>query len=275
MLNRIYNRPTIRISGIGACMISGYPHQNGSSFYDLACDHIAVRCDVDVLRSAHSFGGFPAPRAAKYLTRKVLPEKPDYVVIQLASLDALCPVRQVLHSSTNISSSTASPVAVQMRPTSWKSRTRWLVASAIGIVLRLQPTTPLPQLLQAMDTMIGQCLEAGATPVIVGPFVYGSLHSMRSAIRYTKALRTLVAGRRGAIFVDATPALRRFRKTQTLQADGFHLSRLGHAVVAQQVASAVVHDIRTRHASLRRPKLPRAPKPSRAAAPARVDADRL
>ena len=248
MLDPKHNRPKIRITGLGACMIGGYPHDTGS-FYDLACEDIAARCDVEVQRHVHSLGGFPAPRAAKYLAKKVLPEKPDYVVIQLASLDALCPVRKGPSSSAR-GSSFDGPSAVQVKSASLTSRMRWLVASVLGVVLHLEPTTPLPQLLEVMDFMIQQCLDQRATPVIIGPFVYGSMYSMRNGLRYADALRTLAAKRAGAIFVDATPSLRRFSKTRTLQADGFHLSKLGHALVAEQVASAVARDINAKQATL-------------------------
>jgi hypothetical protein len=74
---------------------------------------------------------------------------------------------------------------------------------------------------------------------VLTPFVYGSLYSMRSGVRYTNALRTLVAQKTGAILVNAMAALRLKSRREILQHDGLHLSKVGHVLVASIIANAV------------------------------------
>ena len=244
-----HNTREIMIVGFGTCMISGYPHDNGG-FFKLACEEIATKSEASVTSAVHSFGGFPAPRAAKYLERRALSKKPDFVIIQLGTLDALCPVRPELLGSarsknlkTKIRNSTEN---AQLTPASNWSYPRWILAAFIGFAFQLQPTTPLPQFIAAIDGIIDQCLAAGAIPIVLTPFVYGSLYSMRSGVRYANALRELVAQKTGAILVDAMLALWSKPRRETLQHDGFHLSKVGHALVASAIANAVCKSLQER-----------------------------
>ena len=235
-----YNTREIKVSGFGGCMISGYPHDNGG-YFKLACEEIAAKAEASVTSTVHSFGGFPAPRAAKYLERRALCKKPDFVIIQLGALDALCPVRPTLLQSARSQNpkTKARKSNSQLTPASRWSYARWFLAAIIGFAFRLQPTTPLPQFLAAIDSIIDQCLAAGAVPIILTPFVYGSAYSMRSGVRYANALRELVAQKSGAILVDAMSALWSKTRCEILQHDGFHLSKVGHALVASAIANAV------------------------------------
>jgi hypothetical protein len=61
---------------------------------DVACTSIEKQLTRPVRSLVVSLGGFPAPRAEKYLKRKVLDFKPHFVVIQFASTDAQCPIRK-------------------------------------------------------------------------------------------------------------------------------------------------------------------------------------
>jgi hypothetical protein len=80
----------LRIAGFGACMISGYPHDAGGML-EVACASVEKQLSRPVRSIVLSLGGFPAPRAAKYLKRKVLGFNPHFVVIQFASTDAPIP----------------------------------------------------------------------------------------------------------------------------------------------------------------------------------------
>jgi hypothetical protein len=80
-------------SGLGDCMISGYPHQAGGLF-ETACALIERDLSRPVQSRTVSLGGYTAPRAEKYLKSKVLDFDPDYVVIQFGSIDVQCPIRR-------------------------------------------------------------------------------------------------------------------------------------------------------------------------------------
>jgi hypothetical protein len=243
----------LKIAGFGACMITGYPHKSGS-FFTIACNQVAKDLACPVESKIFSFGGFPAPRAGKYLEPKVRSYAPNYVIIQFASLDALCPVRR---SSLSIRSSSSvrgvsgaglgSPASVwntdntsqQGKPATPWAGLRWELASLWGYLRKLEPTTPLSAYLPAMERMINSCIAANATPIVLTPFVYGSRYSMASGVAYANALRELIANRRGAALVDCIEVLRTYPKRAVLQYDGFHLSKKGHEVVGLAVAQRI------------------------------------
>src|SRR5580692_9240847 len=60
----------LRIAGFGACLITGYPHQ-GAGMFEVACGLVERRLSRPVQSEIVSLGGFPAPRAEKYLKKKV------------------------------------------------------------------------------------------------------------------------------------------------------------------------------------------------------------
>ena len=82
---------TMRIAGFGACMITGYPHK-GAGMFEVACGLVEKRLARPVLSIIASLGGFPAPRAEKYLKRRMFNFNPKYIVIQFGATDAQCPI---------------------------------------------------------------------------------------------------------------------------------------------------------------------------------------
>jgi hypothetical protein len=238
-------------------MISGYPHKSG--FFNIACTRIAEDLACSVESKIFSLGGFPAPRAEKYLEPKVFGYAPNYIIIQFASLDALCPVRR--NSSSARSSSSAGgasgiDVSITARPgksyagnyhsmpaTPW-SWLRWELASLWGHLQRLEPTTPLSLYLPAMERMIDSCIAADVTPVVLTPFVYGSRYSMRNGVTYASGLRELIASKRSAVLVDCIELLRAYPRRAVLQHDGFHLSQDGHVVVGLATAQRIISHVR-------------------------------
>jgi hypothetical protein len=229
------NHAPLRVAGFGACMISGYPHESG--FFNVACTRVAEDLACSVESKIFSLGGFPAPRAEKHLTTKVIGYAPNYIIIQFAALDALCPVRRSSPSATG--SSSGSPTTksdAQRRPATTSSWFRWELASLLGYLRRLEPITPLPAYIPAIERMIDSCVAADVTPIVLTPFVYGSRYSMRSGMTYANALRELITRKPDAVLVDCIEALRPYPNRAILQHDGFHLSQKGHAVVGLAVA---------------------------------------
>lgn len=241
MLAVVDQLPCIRIAGFGACMISGFPHESGG-FFDVACAEIERQVSIRTEKKLCSLGGFPAPRAKPYLASKLLGFRPDYLIIQLAALDALCPVRPRAAPSSAKKSGGASTGA-QKKPASLLSYGRWLLLAMIGAARRAAPTTPLADYRDAMASIIDTCVRTGVTPVILTPFVYGSPYSMRSGALYAETLRELVAARPGALLVDCMTPLRQHPKHVVLQHDGFHLSLLAHSIVGQAIAARVVEHL--------------------------------
>ena len=187
------NASSLRIAGFGACMITGYPHEGGGLF-EVACELVEKSLLRSVQSHIVSLGGFPAPRASKYL-KKVFDFNPDYIVIQFGATDALCPIRARSRSTIRCSkpgvASGTSASTNHARPASALSSLRWEVASLIGYLRKINPITPLSLYIAAIEHMVDNCRSAGIAPVVLSPFVYGSRYTMRNAIAYVNALEKL------------------------------------------------------------------------------------
>jgi hypothetical protein len=62
---------SLRIAGFGAWMITGYPHKSAGLF-EIACGVVEKLLSRPVQSTIVSLGGFPAPRAEKYLKKRCL-----------------------------------------------------------------------------------------------------------------------------------------------------------------------------------------------------------
>ena len=168
---------TLRIAGFGACMITGYPHVSGGLF-ELACGRVKEQLQRPVLSVVASLGGFPAPRAAKHLRKKLFAFNPDYIVIQLGATDAQCPIRAASrptdHGSGINGNSTLRTAhhaaSYHAQPARLFSSLRWRLASAIGQIRRIEPITPLSSYVAAIEHMVDECLSAQVKPVVFSPF---------------------------------------------------------------------------------------------------------
>jgi len=242
---------TLRIAGFGACMITGYPHEDGGML-EVACRLVEKRLAQPVLSIVVSLGGFPAPRAEKFLKKKVFDFHPKYIVVQFGATDAQCPIRAgsrpTDHCSRLSFGSNSTPGAAERtdsyhaRPVTALSLLRWQLASVIGQLRKIEPITPLSSYIAAIERMVGDCRSAGIKPVVLLPFVYGSRFTMRKASAYVDALRELASRTQNMIFVDCAGLLADFQKSRILQHDGFHLSRLGQSLVGEAIAKAIVED---------------------------------
>ncbi len=222
MAGQMPNRAPLRVAGFGACMMTGYPHKSGG-FFDIACTRVADDLVRSVDSKIFSFGGFPAPRAEKYLEPKVIGYAPNYIIMQFASLDALCSVRRS-SLSVRVASGpdVGSPSSLRKtynsnndsRPATPWSWLRWELATLLGYLRRLEPITPLSAYLPVMERMIDSCIAADVTPIVLTPFVYGSRYSARNGVTYANALRELVADKPGAVLVDCIEVVARLSKAR-------------------------------------------------------------
>lgn len=239
----------LRIAGFGACMITGYPHK-GAGLFEVACELVEKRFARPVQSTVVSLGGFPAPRAEKYLKKKLFDFNPEYIVIQLGATDAQCPIRSGSRPASELTAKgNSKPDAAPMsssyhgQSATAMSSLRWLLASVIGHLRKVEPITPLSSYIAAIERMVDDCRSAGIKPVVVSPFVYGSRYTMRKAIPYVNALQELVSKTPDLILVDGVRLLADFPKRMILQHDGFHLSQVGHHLVGEAVGQAIIDDM--------------------------------
>jgi lysophospholipase L1-like esterase len=233
-------------------MITGYPHEDAGMF-EVACRLVEKRLARPVLSTVVSLGGFPAPRAEKYLQKKLFDFNPKYIVVQFGATDAQCPIRAgsrpTDHGSSSSTNSNSTPEAAEQtasyhgQPATALSPIRWQMASVIGRLRKIEPITPLPSYVAAIERMVDDCRSAGIRPVVLSPFVYGSRYTMRRAIPYVGALHELASRVQDMILVDCVRLLARFPKSRILQHDGFHLSRLGQNLVGEAIAKSIVEDV--------------------------------
>jgi hypothetical protein len=228
-------------------MISGYPHEGGGLF-EVGCRLVAMSLPQPVESSYVSLGGFPAPRAARYLKRRALDSNPLYVVLQFGATDAQCPLRPGSRPTRSAHYRTSFDRDYHRQAATVLSLLRWKIASLLGYVRRIEPITPLPSYVAAIQHMVDNCRSAGSTPVVLSPFVYGSQYTMRRAQSYSGALQALYAGEHDVIFVDCVRLLADFPKRSMLQHDGFHLSPRAQALVGEAVGQAIVDHIKARSA---------------------------
>jgi hypothetical protein len=239
--------PSLRVAGFGACMISGYPHQGGGLF-EIACGLVEKNLLQRVQASFVSLGGFPAPRAVKYLKSTVLGLDPLYVVLQFGATDAQCPMRAGSRRTNSARSETSNDRSYHRQPVTALSPLRWELVSLLGYLRKTEPITPLPSYIAAIGHMVDDCRSAGATPIVLSPFIYGSRYTMRRASSYSDALQELYSGARDVIFVDCVRLLANFPKRIILQHDGFHLSPLAQTLVGEAVGRTIVDNVRTKNA---------------------------
>jgi hypothetical protein len=230
----------LKIAGFGACMISGYPHEGGGLF-EVACALVEKQLSRPVEPNILTLHSFPAPRAAKYLKSRVVPFNPDYVVFQFGSTDAARPIRARRRSVGAISKMRTayhSPTAFTIA--------RWYMQSLVGFVRKAAPITSLSSYVIAIEHMVNDCISAEITPVVLSPFIFGSLHSLKNAANYTNALRDLNSRVNRMILIDCIRLLSRTPKSKVLLNDGFHLSRLGHNLIGEAIGQAIVADMISR-----------------------------
>src|SRR5579859_114942 len=258
----------LTIVGFGACMISGYPHKGGS-FFEAACRAVEKGLSRMVQSHIVSLEGFPAPRAKKYIQQQVIDKyKPDYVVIQFGQTDAHCQIRKP--TNRRLQSGAATPAndhpfssfsdflrsgavtipilslalgtAVPRAPT-MLSPVRWELLSLWASIRKISPITSLKAYIEAIEHMTNDCISAGVKPVVLSPFLYGSRYAMRNAVVYTNALRELHSEKRDVIFIDCLSGLSKFRKSELLLTDGFHISEMAHRILGELIGEAIVADI--------------------------------
>ena len=230
-------------------MITGYPHEGGGLF-EVACSLVEKELSQPVQSTIVSLAGFPAPRAEKHFKRKVFDFNPQYIVIQFGSTDAARPIRAKPRSMGPVSSMGAvSKGGTAYRSPSAVTIARWHMQSLVGFVWKTAPITSLSSYVTAIEHMVNDCISAEITPVVLSPFIFGSLHSLKNGADYTNALRDLNSSVNRMIFIDCIRLLSKAPKSKVLLNDGFHLSRLGHNLIGEAIGQAIVADMAYRRKS--------------------------
>lgn len=226
-----------KVVGFGACMISGEPFPGDASFFRIAMGILEKHLPGQIESACVSIGGFPAPRAAQHLKSKALSLYPRYVVVQFGSTDALAPLRRRRTRSVGLR-----PVAA--RPLSDKAATpvdslRWIAGGVAARLLRVPPITSEKDYVLAIRDMAAEILQSGAVPVILSPFVLGPGQAKANARRYERALQKAIGGRPDIIYIDAFRELSLHPEREVLLADGLHMTRKAHGIVAGLIAEAI------------------------------------
>lgn len=230
---------SITISGFGACMIGGFP-DIAESFMKVACRLIEENLSRCANCSVLSLPGFPAARAKKHISR-ITHRAPNYVVFQFGSTDVSSQLMPSKKTPSKKTPKHGAPSKHFVAPTPL-TLVRWHASSLAGCFLKPAPASDLSSYLSAHEDMISECQAVGATPVVLSPFVFGTRHSMNSAIKYSQALGGLCRTMDAVIFIDCVELLSHVPRSRILLCDAMHLSELGHQLVGRAVGEAVVAD---------------------------------
>lgn len=237
----------MRIIGFGACMISGYPLQAGSSFFSRFTETISSECETET--SIVSLPGTTAPRASRVIRRKVQALVPDLVVLQFGSTDCDCPPISLAKTAskskvTKDNTTAASPSATNSKPTPVPplrspllfDRLRWFIASLLGLLFAASPYVPLDSYLDAMSSMLDTLGDDGVPVIMLSPFPFAMARTQFWARRFTDALHERFGGRPDVLVVDCLAPFAGCKPKDFLLSDGFHLNDKGHALLGEHLA---------------------------------------
>ena len=212
-------------------MIAGTPFARECSFFEIAIEKLTLTRSISIQSSVVSLAGCVSPRAEKHIKRQILKARPNIVVIQFGSTDAAVPIRNRLGrvggTATKNSDSAITPIDL----------IKWQIKNIVSNLLFLKPVTPEADYIDAISSMVKKSLSMNVTPIVLSPF--GSSHSDRFSKAYSDRLKSVIHGLDGVFFVDAYNELAKQPKSKILCQDGFHVSKFGHELIGNLLATEI------------------------------------
>jgi len=223
-------------------MIGGFPLPVQAGFFNQAADIVRLRSGYEVESDTVAMDRFSACKAQEGLSAKVLARRPDIVVLQFGSSDAMAPLRRGigirwLAAKRKINK----PAQVSTQPAGWKHILKWRLWGLASDLLQVRPHSTLNDFLAAYDNMVTQCLANNSSVVVLSPLVMGSARSNRFSRRFSKALAAQLKGRRDCHFLDAHALLSQESLRSVLLYDGFHLSAHGHKLLGEALGEVLLN----------------------------------
>ncbi len=221
-------------------MITGFPLGPEVSFFSRLVKAVAAERPVEA--EVVSLAGFPIYRARGHLAKQVLRHKPDYVVVQFGTTDAIAALQRYLAErlrkgrkakqhkglvdpeKSHISSRGANPVDV----------IRWSMKALLARWLRVPPRTSLEVYKQSLSAIATEIMASGAHPIVLTPFRFGDQWSAHYGEQFAAAAEEL-ASSLGFVVINGPEVLRPYPLQKILLANGYHLSAFGHEVIAQEL----------------------------------------
>jgi len=229
----------LSVTGFGACMIAGFPLPAENGFLHQAVQQLQRDQQRQVELEIVTMGGFPAHRAYKHFAKRVLPKRPDVLVLQFGSTDASAPLRNAFFLRRSLHKTANGSSKVSDQPPSAMDLVKWRLRSLASDMLFVPPLTPLDEYLAAVLAMAAEGRAAGSAGVVLSPFRMGGNRSDRFARRYTRALAQRLPEISGTHFLDAHALLSRWPRPHMLLRDGFHLSAEAHQRLGVALAEVI------------------------------------
>jgi len=221
-------------------MTVGYPLPQEVSFFSRLIKELAAVRPVEA--KVVSLKGFLIDRARRHLAAKVLTHHPDYVVVQFGSLDAFALLSE--HLRQRLGRPRKAPARKGLAPAannqspllaaSLAHSLRWRVKGRISSWVRVPPQTSRQVYGQSVAAIASAIIAGGGRPVVLTPFLFGDSHSNQIGAQFAADVEDLGRGL-GFAVLNGQQALRQYPAREVLLADGFHLSELGHAVIAKEL----------------------------------------
>ena len=254
----------MKIVGFGACMIAGFGVGEDNSFFSQLVSRLREENPGEEIESeVVSLGGFPLVKAAKYFGTKVLPLKPDVLVVQFGNVDTSVMLMNTLlgkkpaylsdaaihkkkHVQTeimkngfvqSIKDSLSGKILVMGKPfrpsifDDFVNVSKFIISRS----LRIKSYSELRLFLEEYEMQILKpAKEHGIRVVALSPFPRYDLSECRYTRIFSNALQKLCL-KYDAGFVDVGKSVADMNLTEKFLSDGFHLTIDGHRRFADRL----------------------------------------
>lgn len=235
---------SIRIAGYGACMIKGFPHPEGSSFFAHFLRLLDHAENIPVESEIFSFGGFPIERAGKFV-RRVTNYSPHIAILQFGSTNLTVSLnkhflpRRFRNISVMGGGDKNAPMSLDGFQSTKGRQLIELVKFQLCRMMRIQPDYGgTSEYINSMRDICSRLSSASITPIILSPFPHGDRVSDYWSRNYSDALAEYSEVNRFC-FIDACSELRSVPKEKLLLSDKLHLSTLGHRLLGELIFERV------------------------------------
>lgn len=235
----------MRIVGFGACMIKGKPFNLEDSFFYRFME-LLKNNNINITSSnVISLEGFPINRAEKYLEKKVLPLKPDIVVIQFGSVDIVVSIKESLLKRLKKTIRKKNINIVRNLSISKNNITitkfdfikmylKFPIKYCAMKILKVHPTTPIKKYIFSMEYIVKSLTQKQIKVVVLSPFISHDLVRNCISRKYANEIKKLQE-KYDFTLIDTYSVLKNYRLEEILLSDGMHLTLKGHEIISNQL----------------------------------------
>lgn len=231
----------VKIVGLGACMMSGYPFPNYVSFYHHAIQRVSKNLmPIHIDERNCTISGCSLIQASGNFEEIIYSNIPDIAIIQFGGVDASVSIRSkfltLFFQRTN-TRGLLKKLKLEEKPNLWHIA-KWKILGMISSFLRLEPTTPMELYLETFLKIIVDCKTRGIEVIAVTPFRMGNSWSDHYAKLFSEAVEK-ASIEKSFECLNSWKTLYPYPLDKILLVDGFHLTRYAHEVLGNALHQKV------------------------------------